>query len=74
MCNLHLDDTATAGPSLANAGTAPLLYGFMTTSPNVVVEPIHPKAMPVILNTEKERRLDARAMGRGEGAAATAAG
>jgi putative SOS response-associated peptidase YedK len=23
-----------------------LVYGFLTTSPNVVVEPIHPKAMP----------------------------
>jgi putative SOS response-associated peptidase YedK len=26
-----------------------LVYGFLTTSPNAVVEPIHPKAMPVIL-------------------------
>ena len=25
------------------------VYGFLTTSPNAVVEPIHPKAMPVIL-------------------------
>jgi len=25
------------------------VYGFLTTSPNVTVEPIHPKAMPVIL-------------------------
>jgi hypothetical protein len=25
-----------------------LVYGFLTTSPNAVVEPIHPKAMPVI--------------------------
>ena len=24
------------------------VYGFLTTSPNAVVEPIHPKAMPVI--------------------------
>jgi hypothetical protein len=24
-----------------------LVYGFLTTSPNAVVEPIHPKAMPV---------------------------
>jgi putative SOS response-associated peptidase YedK len=26
-----------------------LVYGFLTTTPNAVVEPIHPKAMPVIL-------------------------
>lgn len=32
-----------------------LVYGFLTTAPNAVVEPIHPKAMPVILTTEKER-------------------
>jgi putative SOS response-associated peptidase YedK len=25
------------------------VYGFLTTSPNAVVEPIHTKAMPVIL-------------------------
>jgi putative SOS response-associated peptidase YedK len=28
------------------------VYGFLTTSPNAVVEPIHPKAMPVILPTK----------------------
>jgi putative SOS response-associated peptidase YedK len=33
----------------------PLVYGFLTTSPNDVVEPIHPKAMPVILTTDEER-------------------
>jgi hypothetical protein len=27
---------------------------------------VHPKAMPVILTTDKERDLDARAVGRGE--------
>ena len=32
-----------------------LLYGFLTTSPNAVVEPIHSKAMPVILTTDEER-------------------
>jgi putative SOS response-associated peptidase YedK len=31
------------------------VYGFLTTSPNSIVEPIHPKAMPVILTTEEER-------------------
>lgn len=30
------------------------LYGFLTTSPSAVVQPIHQKAMPVILTNEKE--------------------
>jgi hypothetical protein len=31
-----------------------LVYGFLTTAPSAVVEPIHPKAMPVILTTQEE--------------------
>lgn len=31
-----------------------LVYGFLTTAPNAIVEPIHPKAMPVILTTDEE--------------------
>src|SRR5260221_335018 len=31
-----------------------LVYGFLTTAPNSIVEPIHPKAMPVILTTQEE--------------------
>jgi putative SOS response-associated peptidase YedK len=38
-----------------------LVYGFLTTSPNAVVEPIHPKAMPVILKTDEERDVWMRA-------------
>ena len=37
------------------------VYGFLTTSPNAVVEPIHPKAIPVILTTEEERDVWMRA-------------
>ncbi|MGY2905444.1 putative SOS response-associated peptidase YedK [Bradyrhizobium sp. URHC0002] len=37
------------------------VYGFLTTSPNAVVEPIHPKAMPVILMTDEERDVWMRA-------------
>jgi putative SOS response-associated peptidase YedK len=37
------------------------VYGFLTTSPNAVVEPIHPKAMPVILMTAEERDVWLRA-------------
>ncbi|WP_315720145.1 MULTISPECIES: SOS response-associated peptidase [unclassified Bradyrhizobium] len=34
-----------------------LIYGFLTTEPNAVVAPIHPKAMPVILTTAEEREV-----------------
>ena len=38
-----------------------LVYGFLTTSPNAVVVPIHPKAMPVIFTTNEERDVWMRA-------------
>jgi putative SOS response-associated peptidase YedK len=34
-----------------------LVYGFLTTAPNAIVEPIYPKAMPVMLTTDEERDL-----------------
>ena len=37
------------------------LFGFLTTEPNEVVRPIHPKAMPVILTTAEERDVWLRA-------------
>src|SRR5258708_37592274 len=37
------------------------VYGFLTTAPNGVVEPIHAKAMPVILTTDEERDVWMRA-------------
>jgi hypothetical protein len=37
------------------------VYGFLTTSPNAVVEPVHAKAMPVILTTNEERDVWMRA-------------
>jgi putative SOS response-associated peptidase YedK len=37
------------------------VYGFLTTAPNAVVAPIHPKAMPVILTTAEERDVWVRA-------------
>jgi putative SOS response-associated peptidase YedK len=30
------------------------IFAFLTTEPNAVVKPIHPKAMPVILTTAEE--------------------
>ena len=38
-----------------------LVYGFLTTAPNAIVEPIHPKAMPVIVTTDEERDVWMRA-------------
>ncbi len=38
-----------------------LVYGFLTTAPNAIVEPIHPKAMPVILTADEERDVWMRA-------------
>jgi hypothetical protein len=38
-----------------------LVYGFLTTTPNAVLEPVHPKAMPVILTTDEERDVWMRA-------------
>jgi putative SOS response-associated peptidase YedK len=38
-----------------------LVYGFLTTQPNAIVEPIHEKAMPVILTTDEERDIWMRA-------------
>jgi hypothetical protein len=37
------------------------VYGFLTTSPNAVVESIHLKALPVILTTDEERDVWVRA-------------
>jgi putative SOS response-associated peptidase YedK len=50
-----------------------LVYGFLTTEPNAVVEPIHPKASDLD-HGRGARRLDARAMARGDGVAAATAG
>jgi putative SOS response-associated peptidase YedK len=38
-----------------------LSYGFLTTEANAVVQPIHPKALPVILTTDEERDVWMRA-------------
>jgi putative SOS response-associated peptidase YedK len=43
-----------SGPKSKPVRGPHLVYGFLTTTPNAVVEPIHPKAMPVILTTAEE--------------------
>ena len=37
------------------------VYGFLTTALNAIVEPIDPKAVPVILTTDEERDVWMRA-------------
>jgi len=37
------------------------IFAFLTTEPNAVVAPIHPKAMPVILTSAEEREVWLRA-------------
>jgi putative SOS response-associated peptidase YedK len=70
MVRLGVDHIQLAGPAttvekrahgMYNRGTKSkpisgphLVYGFLTTAPNAIVEPIHPKAMPVILTTQEE--------------------
>jgi putative SOS response-associated peptidase YedK len=42
------------GPKSAPVEGRHELFGFLTTEPNAIVAPIHPKAMPVILTTPAE--------------------
>jgi putative SOS response-associated peptidase YedK len=49
----------TPWPGVRGPKSAPIegeheLFGFLTTAPNAIVAPIHPKAMPVILTTAEE--------------------
>jgi putative SOS response-associated peptidase YedK len=62
----------TGGQVETNTGAARSC--FLTTSPNAIVEPIHPKAMPLILTTDEERDVWMRAEERGEGIAASVGG
>jgi len=47
--------TVIAAQSLSHCLGRIKVYGFLTTLPNAVVKPIHPKAMPVMLTTDEER-------------------
>ncbi len=47
--------TGARGTRAAPAVGQHLLFSFLTTEPNSVVAPVHPKAMPVLLLTEVER-------------------
>jgi putative SOS response-associated peptidase YedK len=57
----HLDRVQGRPRAKVETAPRPLVYGFLTTAPNAVVAPIHPKAMPVILTTDEERDVWMRA-------------
>jgi putative SOS response-associated peptidase YedK len=50
-----------AGPPVTNIRNTSSPHWRLTTSPNAVVEPIHSKAMPVILTTAEEHDVWMRA-------------
>jgi putative SOS response-associated peptidase YedK len=52
-------ETVAPNPNRSPAPTSSM--GFCTTSPNAVVEPVHSKAMPVILTIDEERDVWMRA-------------
>ena len=47
--------TGARGTKAALAVGQHLLFSFLTTEPNKVVAPVHPKAMPVLLLNEAAR-------------------
>lgn len=55
-----------AGRSPSQIPGPHLVYGFLTTTPNAVVAPIHPKAMLVILTTNKARCVNAGRWGKAD--------
>jgi putative SOS response-associated peptidase YedK len=66
MCNLYSITTNQEAIIRRGTKSKPIpgphnVYGFLTTAPNAVVEPIHPKAMQVILTTDEERDVLMRA-------------
>ncbi|MBE7220344.1 MAG: SOS response-associated peptidase [Caulobacteraceae bacterium] len=51
----------TRGPKSAQVEGEHRLYGFLTTTANAVVAPVHPKAMPVLLTTAEDYEVWLRA-------------
>jgi putative SOS response-associated peptidase YedK len=49
--------TGVRGTKVEPAEGEHLLYSFLTCEPNSIVEPIHPKAMPVILASPEEYEI-----------------
>ncbi|WP_445488555.1 SOS response-associated peptidase [Rhodopseudomonas sp. RCAM05734] len=60
-CFAGLWTTWTSVRKVREGETTNDVYGFLTTEPNGVVGPIHPKAMPVLLTTPEEYDIWMRA-------------
>ena len=54
FAGLWTDWTGVRGPKADPVEGEHRLYGFLTTTANGVVGPVHPKAMPVLLTTAEE--------------------
>jgi putative SOS response-associated peptidase YedK len=52
---------ATAGRNRSRSPALTSVYGILTTEANAIVEPIHSKAMPVILTSNEEHDVWMRA-------------
>jgi hypothetical protein len=49
--------SASSGNGRCSTFASSLIYGFLTTAPNSIVEPIHPNAMPVTLYGDDVLRI-----------------
>ncbi|MBO9102175.1 MULTISPECIES: SOS response-associated peptidase [unclassified Rhizobium] len=54
LAGIHTRWTGARGPIKAPREGEHDIYAFLTTDPNDLVKPIHPKAMPVLLTTREE--------------------
>jgi putative SOS response-associated peptidase YedK len=54
FAGIHTKWIGSRGPIKAPREGEHDLYAFLTTDPNEIVKPIHPKAMPVLLTTKEE--------------------
>ncbi|MDQ0322985.1 putative SOS response-associated peptidase YedK [Pararhizobium capsulatum DSM 1112] len=57
LAGVHTRWHGTRGPIKAPRLGEHDIYAFLTTNPNSIVKPVHPKAMPVLLTTREECEL-----------------
>ncbi|QYA04068.1 SOS response-associated peptidase [Rhizobium sp. B21/90] len=57
LAGIHTRWKGARGPIKAPRHGEHDIYAFLTTRPNALVKPIHPKAMPVMLTTREECEL-----------------
>lgn len=54
LAGIHKTWSGARAPIKAPRDSEHDIYVFLTTNPNETVNPIHPKAMPVLLTTKEE--------------------